>query len=108
LMMFIYYYYRKNIYSRCKHYISLADKPHPVFDLFRLKILVAEKNLDEAVDLLNKMLEFHPSSPELYHMAAEIYRKSGEENEANSFYSMASQLDPIRFNNEGPAFELKP
>jgi Tfp pilus assembly protein PilF len=60
------------------------------------------------VDLLNKMLEFHPSSPELYYLAAEIYRKSGEENEANSFYSMASQLDPIRFNNEGSAFELKP
>ena len=108
LIMFVYYYYRKNIYSRCKHYIDLAGKPHPVFDLFRLKILVAEKSFEEAGELLNNMLELYPSSPELYNLAAEIYRESGEENEANSFFSMASQLDPIRFKTEGPAFELKP
>lgn len=108
LMMFVYYYYTKNIYSRCKHYIGLADKPHPVFDLFHLKIMVAEKNHEGAVELLNKMLELYPSSPDLYHLAAEIYRESGEENEANSFYKMASQLDPIRFKLEGSGFELKP
>jgi glycosyltransferase involved in cell wall biosynthesis len=108
LLIFIYYYYRKNIYSRCKHYINLADRPHPVFDLFHLKILVAEKNFKEAGEVLNKMLELYPSSPELYHLAAEMYHETGEEEEADLFYTMASQLDPIRFKKEGPAFELTP
>lgn len=106
LMMFVHYYFNKNIFSRCKHYMDMAEENHPVFDLYRLKILVAEKEFEGAMELMNQLLEYYPSSPELYYLIARMYKKSDEEGEANSFYAMANQLDPIRFGAETSAFEL--
>jgi GT2 family glycosyltransferase len=107
LVLFIHYYFKKNIYSRCKHYMSLAEKNHPIFDLYRLKIFVADKEFDKAIPLLNEMLGEYPSSPELFYLAGEMYEKSDEQGEAKSFFAMASQLDPYRFQNQDSSFELK-
>lgn len=107
LVLFIHYYFKKNIYSRCKHYMSLAEKNHPIFDLYRLKIFVADKEFDKAIPLLNEMLGEYPSSPELFYLAGEMYEKSDEQGEAKSFFAMASQLDPYRFQNQNSSFELK-
>ena len=104
LVLFIHYYFKKNIYSRCKHYMSLAEKNHPIFDLYRLKIFVADKEFDKAIPLLNEMLGEYPSSPELFYLAGDMYDDQGE---AKSFFAMASQLDPYRFKTEGSSFELK-
>ena len=103
LVLFIHYYFKKNIYSRCKHYMSLAEKNIPIFDLYRLKIFVADKEFDKAIPLLNEMLG---ECPELFYLAGEMYQKSDEEGEAKSFFAMASQLDPYRFQ-EDTSFELK-
>lgn len=107
LVLFIHYYFKKNIYSRCKHYMSLAEKNHPIFDLYRLKIFVADKEFDKAIPLLNEMLGEFPSSPELFYLAGEMYEKNDEQGEAKSFFAMASQLDPYRFQNQDSSFELK-
>ena len=106
LVLFIHYYFKKNIYSRCKHYMSLADKNHPIFDLYRLKIFVADKEFDKAIPLLNDMLGDFPSSPELFYLAGDMYQKSDEQGEAKSFFAMAGQLDPFRFKTEDSSFEL--
>ena len=106
LILFIHYYFKKNIYSRCKHYMDLAGEDHPVFDLYRLKIFVADKEFDKAIPLLNDLLEQYPSSPELYHLAGEMYKKSEDHGEAKSFFAMANQLDPYRFQTEDAAFEI--
>ena len=37
LLLFVNYYFEKNIYSRCRHYLEMAGNAHPAFDLFRLK-----------------------------------------------------------------------
>ena len=37
LLLFVNYYFEKNIYSRCRHYLDMAGNAHPAFDLFRLK-----------------------------------------------------------------------
>ena len=107
LVLFIHYYFKKNIYSRCKHYMDLAEKNHPIFDLYRLKIFVADKEFTKAIPLLNQMLGEYPSSPELFYLAGEMYEKSDEQGEAKSFFAMASQLDPYRFKTENSSFELK-
>jgi glycosyltransferase involved in cell wall biosynthesis len=107
LVLFIHYYFKKNIYSRCKHYMDLAEKNHPIFDLYRLKIFVADKEFDKAIPLLNEMLGEYPSSPELFYLAGDMYEKSDEQGEAKSFFAMASQLDPYRFQNQDSSFELK-
>lgn len=107
LVLFIHYYFKKNIYSRCKHYMNLADKNLPIFDLYRLKIFVADKEFDKAIPLLNEMLGEFPSCPELFYLAGDMYQKSNEQGEAKSFFAMAAQLDPFRFQMEDSSFELK-
>tara|TARA_R100001143_G_scaffold63588_2_gene72781 strand:+ start:27639 stop:29960 length:2322 start_codon:yes stop_codon:yes gene_type:complete len=106
LTLFILYYYNKNIFSRCRHYIQMADDSNPIFELFQLKMMVTDKDFDRAIPLLNRLLESHPSSPELFYLAAEVYKESNEEGEAKSFYAMANQLDPFRFRADEAAFDI--
>lgn len=107
LVLFIHYYFKKNIYSRCKHYMDMADRNLPIFDLYRLKIFVADKEFDKAIPLLNEMLGEFPSCPELFYLAGDMYQKNNEQGEAKSFFAMAAQLDPFRFQTEDSSFELK-
>lgn len=107
LMLFINYYYEKNIFSRCRHYLKKAADSHPAFDLFRLKIHVADKEEEDASRLLAKLLESYPASPDLFHLASKLYRQIGDEDEANSFAAMANRLDPVSFPTEETAFEIK-
>lgn len=106
LLLFVEYYFNKNIYSRCRHYLDKAGNSHPAFDLYRLKILVSDKDVDEASSLLKKLLNKYPASADLFTLAGDLYRSSGEESEAQSFYSLASQIDPYRFSAEAAGFEL--
>ncbi len=107
LMLFINFYYEKNIYSRCRHYLKKAGRSHPAFDLFRLKIYVADKETDKATALLTNLMEAYPASPDLFSLAARLYQQSGEQDEASSFAAMANQLDPMSYPPEESAFEVK-
>jgi GT2 family glycosyltransferase len=107
LLLFVNYYFEKNIYSRCRHYLEMAGDSHPAFDLFRLKIHVADKELDDASALLATLLEKYPASPDLFALAARLYEHAGDKDEANSFAAMANQLDPITYPPEESAFEVK-
>lgn len=84
----------------------MSENEEPIFDLFDLKMLVADKEFNKAIPLLNRLLEKYPSSPELFYLSAEVYKSSNDEGEAKSFYAMANQLDPYRFRNEDVAFDL--
>lgn len=108
LILFVEYYFNKNIYSRCRHYLEKAGKSHPSFDLYRLKIFVADKETERAAPLLTKMLDKYPASPDLLHVAGNMYRNSGDDKEAQSFYALASQLDPFRFSVDEVGFEINP
>jgi len=107
LMLFVYFYFQKNIFSRCRHYIDMDESGDPIFDRFRLKMLVADKEFDDAVPLLNKLLDKFPTNPELFYLAGEMYDKAGETGEAKSFYAMANQLDPYRFPSKSEAFDIR-
>lgn len=107
LVLLIHYYFRKNIYSRCRHYLDKAGDMHPVFDMYRLRIAIADKETDKAGELLKNLLDDYPSSPDLLALAGSLYRQLGDEDEAKSFLAMANQLDPNRFPEEETAFEIK-
>jgi hypothetical protein len=107
LLLFVNYYFEKNIYSRCRHYLDMAGDSHPAFDLFRLKIHVADKETDDASKLLAKLIDKYPASPDLFALAARLYEQAGDRDEANSFAAMANQLDPVRNPPEESAFEVK-
>ncbi|WP_340104413.1 glycosyltransferase [Rhodohalobacter sp. 8-1] len=107
LLLFVNYYFEKNIYSRCHHYLDKAGQSHPAFDLFRLKIHIADKEIDDASALLAKLIDKYPASPDLFALAARLYEQAGDRDEANSFAAMANQLDPLRYPPEESAFEVK-
>ncbi len=107
LLLFVNYYFEKNIYSRCRHYLDKAGDSHPAFDLFRLKIHVADKETDDASKLLAKLIDKYPASPDLFALAARLYEQAGDRDEANSFAAMANQLDPVKNPPEESAFEVK-
>ena len=106
LTLFIVYYFRKNIYSRCRHYLAMDQSGHPLFDFYDLRMKVADKEFEDAVPILNDLLALYPSCPDLYQLAGEIYEKTGEIGEAKSFFAMAGQLDPYRFQAGEEAFDL--
>lgn len=107
LLLFVNYYFEKNIYSRCRHYLDMAGDTHPAFDLFRLRIQVADKETEKASKLLAKLIDKYPASPDLFALAARLYDQAGDRDEANSFAAMANQLDPVRNPPEESAFEVK-
>lgn len=107
LLLFVNYYFEKNIYSRCRHYLEMAGDTHPAFDLFRLRIQVADKETEKASKLLAKLIDKYPASPDLFALAARLYDQAGDRDEANSFAAMANQMDPVRNPPEESAFEVK-
>ncbi|MEX2601790.1 MAG: glycosyltransferase [Balneolaceae bacterium] len=107
LKSLIRFYYRKNIYSRCRHYLDLADGKDLYFDLYRLRIAVAEKELEEAAGLLPELMDAYPCHPELYKLTGDIHHMSGNEGEAKSFYALASQLNPGHVQIDQDAFEIR-
>ena len=106
LLLIIEYYFSKNIFSRCRHYLEKGGKSHPAFDLYRLKMMVADKETKKAAPLLTSLLDRYPASPDLMQLAGDIYRLSGDQDEAKSFYALASQIDPFRFSMDESAFQI--
>lgn len=107
LMLFIHFYYEKNIYSRCRHYLEKAENSHPAFDMYRLKIFVDDKQTNEASELLGQLMEEYPASPDLFALAAKLYEHAGDKDESKSFAAMANQLDPVSYPPEESEFEVK-
>jgi len=108
LMLFINFYYQRNIFSRCKHYLAKTGKyRNPVFDLYRLRMAVANKEIERAAKLLEKLMNIFSCNPELYKLAGDVHEADGNEGEAKSFYALANQLDPYRFPEEEEAFEIR-
>lgn len=96
------FYYSRSIYSRCIHYLDRLDPQYDTLraDLYRLSIMIENKELEEAVPLLKDVLEHAPANPTLYKLTGDIHKFNGTQNEASSFYDLAEQIDPFHFINE--------
>ncbi|MDZ7772605.1 MAG: glycosyltransferase [Balneolaceae bacterium] len=97
------YYFDKNIFSRCLHYLNRLEPGKESFqsELYRLAIAVEEKELESAVPRLRDLLDRAPSNPYLYKLAGEIYEFEGDTEEAESFYRIAAQINPFLFSDAG-------
>jgi len=95
----IHFYYERNIYSRCHHYLKLLpDNPLPLSAaLYKLKIAIGERNIDTAIELLNSLMEQYPSNVMLLKAASDIHSFSGDEKEAAKFMDMAKQAAPFLY-----------
>jgi len=96
------FYFNRNIYSRCSHYLDKLKPQNESLraDLYRLAILVENKDLDQAIPMLRDLMEHAPANPMLYKLAGDIHRFNGNDEEAGSFYDLAEQINPFEFTNE--------
>ncbi|WP_445664194.1 glycosyltransferase [Fodinibius sp. AD559] len=104
------FYFNRNIYSRCTHYLNQLKPQNESLraDLYRLAILVENKDLDEAIPMLKELMDHAPANPMLYKLAGDIHKFSGNKEEAISFYDLAEQINPFEFaNEEKDAFGFK-
>ena len=94
-----FFYYRHNIFSRSRFYISEypGDTVPFHFRLLELEMLLAEKEAEKTVDLLTSLLEENPSHPDLYRISGELHSLNGDEEEASRFFELAAQIDPYRY-----------
>jgi glycosyltransferase involved in cell wall biosynthesis len=93
------FYFKRSVYSRCQHYLSrLTERQESLqSDLYRLAMLIDEKKMGEAVPLLTDLLKKAPSNPLLYKLSGDMHSFEGNNEEADSFYSLAYQINPFEF-----------
>jgi len=81
------------------HYLNSYGSDPNFIDahIYHLKILLGEKHIVEASELVQKLLEVYPAHPELYKLTGDFHKFNGSEKESKEFYDYAQQLDPFRF-----------
>ena len=104
------FYFYRNIYSRCHHYLDQlkAQQQSLQSELYKLQMLVGDKQFTEAVPKLKELLDKAPSNPTLYKVAGDIHQFEGNQEEAESFYEIAAQINPFEYSETGePEFKIK-
>lgn len=96
------FYYDLNIYSRCSHYLKRLPAQHQSVraELYRLAIHVDDKNLDEAIPMLKYLMDEAPANPMIYKLAGDIHHYQNNQEEAESFYDLAMQINPFQFSDQ--------
>ena len=59
--------------------------------------MIDEKKMDQAVPLLTELMDRAPSNPLLYKLAGDMHAFDGNKQEAESFYSLAHQINPFDY-----------
>lgn len=97
--LLITYYFDRNIYSRCKKYISEFDKNNLPFALrlYEAKIAVNERDLDFAAECIAVLGKERPAHPELHKLAGELSELNGNESEAKEYFTTAAMINPYKF-----------
>lgn len=90
------YYYRRNIYSRCKKYIHAIDEQERpfIFRLYEARIAYEERELDLAMDLVATLGKERPSHPDLLVLASCLHTLNENDDQAAHYLAMAERLQP--------------
>lgn len=104
------FYFYRNIYSRCHHYLDQlkAEQQSLQSELYKLQMMVGNKEFQDAVPKLKELLDKAPSNPMLYKLAGDIHQFEGNREEAESFYGIAAQINPFEYSETGETeFKIK-
>lgn len=104
------FYFYRNIYSRCHHYLNQlkAEQQSLQSELYKLQMMVGDKQFTSAIPKLKELLDKAPSNPTLYKVAGDIHQFEGNQEEAASFYKIAAQINPYEYSEIGETeFKLK-
>lgn len=92
------YYFRRNIFSRCEHYLQKWPSELPThLQILGLSMLYLDRHIEEALVLSQQLLTQYPANPDLYKIVSDIYRFEHRNEEAEQFYQRATQLNPIAY-----------
>ncbi|MDX1671008.1 MAG: glycosyltransferase [Balneolaceae bacterium] len=93
------FYFNRNIYSRCHHYLDKLDTDQKTIqsELYQLWIWVEEKEIGKAVPKIKELMDKAPAHPLIYKLAGDIHQFEGNKEEAEEFYRIASQINPFDF-----------
>lgn len=93
----VYYYYQRNIFSRCAYYISCItpDKQSARLKLIQLKIALIDSRLDHAINLVNELYLQYPFNPVLLRIIGDLHASEGNHDDAAFFMSKANEVDPF-------------
>ena len=61
------------------------------YQIITIKQLIAENNLEKALDTLKLVLSIDPNTPEIYELISIVYSRQGELKKAGIFHNMAEQ-----------------
>ena len=61
------------------------------YQIITIKQLIAENNLEKALDTLKVVLSIDPNTPEIYELISIVYSRQGEVKKAGIFHNMAEQ-----------------
>lgn len=102
------FYFNRNVYSRCQYYLDRLTSQQESLqsDLYRLAILIDEKKMEEAIPLLTELLDRAPANPLLYKLAGDIHAFEGNKREADSFYTLANQINPFDYTDTQKEIQL--
>ncbi len=94
--LLIQYYYDLLIFSRCKSYIEKVAEQDRTLSMYLilLKISISNKELESAAELATVLTGFCPTHPELLMLAAQIHDHYRHPEEAETFRTLARQLNP--------------
>ncbi|AXJ02415.1 Tetratricopeptide repeat-containing protein [Cyclonatronum proteinivorum] len=89
------FYYRNQIFSRCRKYIDMLQDQLPhVALMYALRIAWKENDIETASTRLAEYLEAYPASAEAHFIAAKLYERQGGTEQAAAFMERAQTLDP--------------
>ncbi len=94
--MLIQYYFSLSVFSRCKMYLERIDDDSKTLGmyLFLLKIIHAERDMEQAAELATVLTGYCPVNPELLMISAQIHDYYRHAEEAETFRSLSRQLNP--------------
>ncbi len=94
--LLISFYYKRNIFSRCKKYIeAIEQESRPFsFQLFEAKIAYEERETDKAAQLVSELGKERPSQPDLLLLASRLHGLLENEEQSKRYLEKAEHLRP--------------
>ncbi|MCC5934472.1 MAG: glycosyltransferase [Balneolales bacterium] len=90
------FYFKNQIFSRCKKYITMIREQQPQLALlYALRIAWKENDIQLAPQYLAEYLEQYPAASEAYYIGAKMHEQQGNTELAETFMERAHQLDPF-------------
>jgi GT2 family glycosyltransferase len=98
-LLLVQYYFQRNIYSRCEHYLAQITEASYLVraTVFRMEIALAERNYVDAVELSQWLVENAPVNADMFALLAKLNAAYDQLDDADKYYQQAHQVQPQKY-----------